>query len=507
MNTATTKFLKDYSVLIAILSIATILRVISLNNSLWYDEILTVVDSIRLPYSELLLSYSSFNNHPLYSLIAKTSVSLFGETSWSVRLPALLFGIASLAALWKLIQQNYNLTIAHTVTLLAALSYHHIWFSQNARGYTAMMFWCMLSTVLLINCLKKPKWGIWLSYGLTIAAGIYTHLTASIYFLAQAICVLLIIIRRNGWLASHYSAFSHKQWLMPLSTFGIAGLLILIAYLPSIANIYNMVIEVPETSAIDVMKEYQSPLWAALEMIRSVASISPLTIGVALLSACLIGIGVVSSMTKAPLLPAIFLLHILLMIVMLASLSMRIWPRFFFVDAGLILLFMTQGVYICCQGIADFIPKIRLPSINKNLLFGIATALMALISLQLATRNYQFPKQDFDSSIQYISNQAIDSDSIVAFGLTAVPFIQYYQKPWTTVSNMEELKLAESSSSDTWVIIIFPTRTFRQHPASANYLQENFELKKQLPGTLGDGQILIFHKAHYHFTNKANSSE
>ena len=63
---------------------------------------LTLVEFVRLPVREIVTTYTSLNNHVLYSLLAHASVGLFGESAWTLRLPAVLFGIASIWLLWWL---------------------------------------------------------------------------------------------------------------------------------------------------------------------------------------------------------------------------------------------------------------------------------------------------------------------------------------------------------------------------------------------------------------------
>src|SRR5271169_6721860 len=79
---------------------AVILRVLALNQQLWFDEIVTLLDSARHPVSQIMTQYAGQNQHMLYSLLAHISIRLFGEQPWSLRLPAVLFGVASVPALY-----------------------------------------------------------------------------------------------------------------------------------------------------------------------------------------------------------------------------------------------------------------------------------------------------------------------------------------------------------------------------------------------------------------------
>jgi hypothetical protein len=48
-----------------VLVVATLLRFYKLNEGLWFDEILTAVRYVRLPFSNLLFAFDSENQHIL----------------------------------------------------------------------------------------------------------------------------------------------------------------------------------------------------------------------------------------------------------------------------------------------------------------------------------------------------------------------------------------------------------------------------------------------------------
>src|SRR5262245_4714243 len=147
--------------LCSILGVAFTLRLIKLDSALWFDEIATLVEFVRLPTMQLLTTLTSMNNHVLYSLEAKATIAVFGESAWSLRLPAMLFGVASIWALWWLARRLVTASEANMAALLMAVSYHHIWFSQNARGYTGLMFWSLIGSALFIRGITQPGWRAW----------------------------------------------------------------------------------------------------------------------------------------------------------------------------------------------------------------------------------------------------------------------------------------------------------------------------------------------------------
>src|SRR5689334_20857671 len=102
---STERAANERTYLLAICALALVLRLVKLDAELWYDEILTLVQFVRLPLGELLTTYTSLNNHIAYSLEAKAVIALFGEHPWTLRLPAALFGVGSVYAAYRLIRE------------------------------------------------------------------------------------------------------------------------------------------------------------------------------------------------------------------------------------------------------------------------------------------------------------------------------------------------------------------------------------------------------------------
>ena len=139
---------------LVLLAAGAALRLYGLNRGLWVDEVTTLVEYVRPSLGDIVTTYGSQNQHFLFSVLAHLSITAFGESVWSLRLPAALFGIATLWALWRL---GLELTSPREALLSMALltfSYPHIWFSQNARGYSALLFWTVASSYYLVRGLR-----------------------------------------------------------------------------------------------------------------------------------------------------------------------------------------------------------------------------------------------------------------------------------------------------------------------------------------------------------------
>ena len=166
--------------LAALLLLGLVLRLIHLGTGLWYDEIQTLVQFARLPIGRLLTEYPSTNHHPLYSQLASASIGLLGESGATLRLPAALMGTASLWAFYRLAMMVTTRREALLGTLLLTLSYHHVWFSQNARGYSGLLLFTLLGTAAFLRLLQDPRagWPAAAWYGGCMALAAYIHPTA-----------------------------------------------------------------------------------------------------------------------------------------------------------------------------------------------------------------------------------------------------------------------------------------------------------------------------------------
>lgn len=483
----------DIVILLMILLGATVARVVHLDGSLWFDEIITLVKAIRAPFGELISGATyHFNNHVLYSLQAKLSVLVFGEHNWSVRLPAMVFGVAGIAVMWSLARLASGALQAHATALLIAFSYHHVWYSQSARGYTEIMFWCVLSTIILLRNRDQRTWAGWIAFGLVNALAAYTHLTALFFVAAQAIFIALVVFR-DEFLGT--GAVNRDAWLQPLVAFLITGVLTLLVYAPHMMTVLDSVAELPETSK-GAISAYTSPIWTVQHILDSFGVNTPLMWLITLSAICMTGIGMVSMFRKEPAVPIIFVLHITIMLLTLLALSMRIWPRFFFIDMGFVLLFMVDGVFVCSQFIAKMAARVAPRKLSGNGLFVLAACVMLAVSVDLLKRNYQYPKQDWDGLAAYLGESMQSQDRLVGLASASVPLESYFLLDAVKIKSLGALIANQSDKGATWVVVMFPGLMDRRYPEVIQELEEHYTLARKFKGTLGDGAILVYRKGH-----------
>src|SRR5204863_3658184 len=112
-------------------------------------------------------------NHLLNSLLSRIAVTLFGEHEWALRLPAIIFGTLSIPLLYFGVRRYSGRVEASLAALALTVSYHHVFFSQYARGYSAMVFGALLGTFALLEALEQRSLWAWAVYclGMFICVG------------------------------------------------------------------------------------------------------------------------------------------------------------------------------------------------------------------------------------------------------------------------------------------------------------------------------------------------
>jgi len=216
------------------------LRLYHLNaQSLWYDEGFSVYLSHMSP-GEIVSRTAADIQPPLYYLLLHGWMQLLGDDEPVVRGLSVLFGVLTVPLIYAVAWQLFHSRPAGLLAaLVLAVSPLHIWYGQETRMYTLLIFLCLLSSYWLlllasrsrgetghgVTAVERGRKGskgdllLWLAYTLTSIAAVYTHYFALFVLAFQAI-YLLIVWWRQGFPAR-------------LALGGLAsGVAIMLAYLP-----------------------------------------------------------------------------------------------------------------------------------------------------------------------------------------------------------------------------------------------------------------------------------
>lgn len=190
--------------LAAIVVVGAVLRAKDLTTaSLWLDEFATLIQ-VRGGFTQMIALTAADTYPPGYNTLAWASVHLFGLSDWSLRLPALLLGIAAIPAVYWLGCVASGRVAGLIAAALTALSPFAIIHSHDARMYSLLLLASALSAAATITVVRKPT--VW-RCGLVVLSNVlllYSHPYGILNWLvigAALIAVLLFrpVSRRDFW--------------------------------------------------------------------------------------------------------------------------------------------------------------------------------------------------------------------------------------------------------------------------------------------------------------------
>jgi mannosyltransferase len=171
--------------LIAITLLGAALRLFRLGyQGLWYDEAFAwAVASVDLKTSiEAILSDG--NQPPLYYSVLRLFLYL-GRSEEIVRLPSAVFGILAIPLLYKIGRLCFGRKAGLVSALWLGLSPLHVWYCQEARMYTMVVFFSLGSVYFFLRLLYQNEGRLWAGFIVLTAAGYLTNYSAFLISLVQ----------------------------------------------------------------------------------------------------------------------------------------------------------------------------------------------------------------------------------------------------------------------------------------------------------------------------------
>ncbi len=475
--------------LIVLSCLALGLRLLNLNSDLWVDEVLTLVDYARKPLGEIVTSFPNQNQHMFYSVLARASFDVFGESAWAIRLPSVIFGVGSIWAMFFLARKLVGVKVALLASALMTVSYHHIWFSQNARGYMGLLFFTLLATWFWFEALEKNRWRWYLAYSAAIILGMWIHMTMAFVVAAHGLVylILLLLPKLSGDENSEFS-IERRAGFKPFGAW----------FLSVTATLQLYALAIPEFLRVGLHEEsrnseWTNPLWVLTETIQNL-SIGFAGTTVVLAGGAFVAFGWLSLFKKNRRAAVLMVLPPIFAGTLMLALGHNLFPRFFFFAMGFGLLIVIHGLVELPKFAANFVGALR----EKTALVsyaGIAlVALMILASLTTVPRNYALPKQNFSGAREFVESQRLPGDNIVAVSIAGMMYGNYFAPNWTTAETGADLESIQQKNGKLWLIYTLSPEIKAFHPDMWQMIEKDYEVVKVFPGTLNGGEIFVCQK-------------
>jgi len=459
-----------------LLAVAASLRLVHLDAGLWFDEIDTLVHHVARPLREIVSTYESQNQHLFYSVAARLVTSAVGESAWALRLPAVIFGVASI---WATHWFGKRVTSRREALLAAALltfSYPHVWFSQDARGYTSLLFFVLVGSGLFLELLRgsiHSRFTLTLGYAVALALAVYTHLTALAVLAAHAAIWVGLLLRKGENTNGRWAA---------APALALAGLLTILLYLPVLAQVYETLSRpgIPIRGNV----KWQNPAWFVSEAVLGLARLFPggpvgaVTGGLFLLGG--VG-GALSYARQSRVVIALLLLPALLTAGAILLSSHNLWPRFFFFSAGF-------GALMVVRGLSDlsrfFVPR-------RAVAFGTAVVVVLIVVGAAAVPAAWGPKQRYDEAWRFVETMREPDDVVVTLIMSDLPYRDLFERFPILTDDVEALDCLARHHRRVWVIRSFPTRVAAVQPRIWERLQLDYLEVAEFRGSVRDGEVVV----------------
>ena len=458
--------------LAAILAVGAVLRGIGLNEGLWYDEIATMVRYVRRPLAEIVTRFDTQNQHMLYSILSHGSVTAFGESAWALRLPAAIFGVASLWAVWWLGVKLTGRREALVAAGLLAVSSHHVWFSQDARGYSMLMFFTLVGTGLFIDLLASdaPRRGRVVLYGIVMALACWTQVAGGFVLIAHAIVW--------AWDLVSDRRIPPRRSLAPFMGMLLAGVVTLVLYAPVLGSMMHTLAGPKATGGA---AEWKSPVWFVLEAAQGLARGVPggwvaLVAGLAVMLA-----GVWSFARRSTSTTLLMLIPVVVTAGVMLATAHNLWPRLFFFAAGFAALIAVRGAFLLCEALLG----------QRAITVATAGAIVVGAASLFTVPRIWAPKQDYAGALAFVNGAREPNDAVVTVDMTRLPYRDFYPTDFVAADSLADVAAVEQRATRTWLLYAFPERIAAVDTVLWRHIESRYHEIRRFGGTVQGGTIVV----------------
>jgi 4-amino-4-deoxy-L-arabinose transferase-like glycosyltransferase len=129
-------------------------------------------------------------NSLIYRLI-ELSQGILGESEFALRLPSFILGVASIYLVYVLGRQLFSPSVGLLAAAILTFFPWHIWHSQYARYYAAVIFFVALMHVFFVRSLRKDSIFFLVLAGIAAVLAVDSHITA---VMAPACCWVVCVV-------------------------------------------------------------------------------------------------------------------------------------------------------------------------------------------------------------------------------------------------------------------------------------------------------------------------
>lgn len=199
-----------------ILLLGLVLRIISLNQSLWLDEAINTLAVKNYSLVDLITQYARADFHPPgWFIILWFWTKIFGYSEIAVRIPSVIFGLLTIWIVYSIGKKLISKELGIIAALLLSINPLHVYYSQEARMYALATLAVSVNILVILKLVKGEK----LNFIFLIFSNIFVLISDYLaYFIFSAEFIFLLNYKKDlikKWLIALSSALLFGVWWIP----------------------------------------------------------------------------------------------------------------------------------------------------------------------------------------------------------------------------------------------------------------------------------------------------
>jgi mannosyltransferase len=216
-------------IVVGLTALGAVLRFATLGAQAYHhDEIVTASRVLRVGFGHAMDAVGfSESAPPLYYALAWLWAQLTGNGEWGLRFLSALAGVATIPVAYLVARELRGARAGVIAAALVATNPMLLWYSQEARAYALLGFFCAVSLLFCVRALRDGERRDFTWWGVFSFLALATHYFAVFPLLAEVI----LLARRRGrailpglWivglavvllapLAIHQMSYGHAEWI------------------------------------------------------------------------------------------------------------------------------------------------------------------------------------------------------------------------------------------------------------------------------------------------------
>lgn len=190
--------------LVVIIALGTFLRIYRIEyQSLSNDELSSWKRSGYADLPTVINEGARTDVHPPgYYILLHFAQKVLGDSEWALRFPSALFGVLSILFIFLIGLRIYSYREALLAAALMAVLWCPLFYSQDVRMYSMLLFFALLSSYLWITMFEtlksgRPRRSPLIAYAVSAAICAHTHYFGTYLIALHGVFTILLFIRRR----------------------------------------------------------------------------------------------------------------------------------------------------------------------------------------------------------------------------------------------------------------------------------------------------------------------